>query len=175
MDPKELMEQAKKGDKEAFGKLYEEYYVPIYRYIHFRIFKKEDAQDLAQTVFLKVYQSIGKYKNKGTEPLAYFFTVARNTMIDYLRKRKELNLYDFVEIEAQNKDNPEEIAGKNETKEIVEKAILNLKDDQKEVVIMKFMIGLPNDEIAKQLGKSEDSIRQIQHRALETLKKKIKV
>lgn len=96
-------------------------------------------------------------------------------MIDYLRKRKELNLYDFVEIEAQDKDSPEEIAGKTETKEIVERAILNLKDDQKEVVIMKFMIGLPNGDIAKQLGKSEDAIRQIQHRALETLRKKIKI
>lgn len=175
MDPRKLIELAKKGDKEAFGKLYESYYVPVYRYIYFRIRKKGDTQDLVQMVFLKIYQSIDKYKDTGKDPLAYFFTVARNTMIDYLRKRKELNLYDFVEIEAQSKDNPEEIAGKTETKEIIEKAILNLKNDQKEVVIMKFMIGLSNDKIAKQLGKSEDAIRQIQHRALEILRKKIKI
>ncbi len=175
MDAKKLIELAQTGDKEAFGKLYEVYYVPVFRYIYFRIRKKEDTQDLAQTVFLKVYQSIDRYKDTGKDPLAYFFTIARNTMIDYLRKRKELNLYDFVEIEAQDKDSPEEIAGKTETKEIVERAILNLKDDQKEVVIMKFMIGLPNGDIAKQLGKSEDAIRQIQHRALETLRKKIKI
>lgn len=174
MDPKKLIELAKTGDKEAFGKLYEVYYVPVFRYIYFRIRKKEDAQDLIQTVFIKAYQSIDKYKDLGNDPLAYFFTISRNTVIDYLRKKKELNLYDFIEIEAQEKDNPEEITGKVELEEVVKKAIASLNEDQREVILLKFMAGLLNNEIAKQMGKSEDSIRQIQHRALKSLKGKLK-
>lgn len=174
MDPKKLIEKAKLGDKEAFGKLYEVYYLPVFRYIHFRIKKKEDTQDLVQTVFIKIYKSIDKYQERG-QPLSYFFTVARNTVIDYLRKKKELNLYENVDIEGQDKDNPESFAQGNEERKIVSEAIQTLNGDQREVILLKFMAGLSNSEIAKQIGKSEDAVRQIQHRALKVLKEKLKL
>lgn len=175
MDPKDLIEKAKSGDKEAFGKLYELYYLPVFRYVHFRIRKKEDTQDLVQIIFVKVYESIGKYKEQGKEPLSYFFTVARNTVIDYLRKRQDLKLFEDAQIEAGDKSNPELFAEGGELKTIVDKAIQTLNNDQKEVVILKFIVGLPNSEIAKQMRKTEDAVRQIQHRALKLLKEKLKI
>lgn len=174
MEPRKLIEKAREGDKEAFGKLYELYYLPVYRYIHFRIDKKEDAQDLVQIVFLKVYQSIERYQERGKEPLSYFFTVARNTVIDYLRKKRELKLYEDSNIEEREKDNPEKISEVNEEARIVGNAIRNLNEDQKEVILLKFMAGLSNTQTAEQLNKKEDAIRQIQHRALKILKNKLK-
>lgn len=173
MDPKDLIIEAKGGNKGAFGKLYELYYSPVYRYIYFRIRKKEDVEDLVQVVFLKVYESIEKYQEKGTDPLAYFFTVARNTVIDYLRKKQNLKLYENSNIET-DKDNPEDFAQINEQLRLVNRAIQALNDDQKEVIILKFMTGLSNKEIAKHIKKSEDSIRQTQHRALKILKVKLR-
>lgn len=175
MDPKDLIEKARYGDKEAFGKLYELYYLPVFRYVHFRIRKKEDAQDLVQIIFIKVYESIGKYKDRGKDPLSYFFTIARNTVIDYLRKRQDLKLFENAQIEAGDKSNPEFFAAGKELKEMINKAIQTLNNDQKEVVILKFIIGLPNSEISKQMRKTEDAIRQIQHRALKLLKEKLKL
>lgn len=175
MDSKELIEKAKSGDNEAFGKLYELFYLPVFRYIYFRINKKEDTQDLVQIVFLKVYQSIESYEERGKEPLAYFFTVARNTVIDYLRKKGNLSLNENVEVEGRERDNPEKLVQDNEQKKFVDEAIQTLNEDQKEVILLKFMGDLSNSEIAKQIGKSEDAIRQIQHRALKMLKKKLKI
>lgn len=175
MDPKNLIEKARLGDNDAFGKLYEHYYLPVFRYIYFRIKKKEDTQDLVQTTFLKVYKSIGKYKNLGKEPLSFFFTVARNTVIDHFRKKRDLKLYEYTDIEENEDRNPENFAQKNEQAKIVNKAIQSLNEEQKEVVLLKFMAGLSNNEIAKQIGKSEDNVRQIQHRALKLLKEKLKI
>lgn len=175
MDPKKLIEKAKRGNREAFGKLYELYYSPVYRYIYFRIQKKEDTQDLTQIVFLKVYESIENYEERGKEPLAYFFTVARNTVIDYQRKKPTLKLLDTLNLEDEEKYSPEYFAQVNEETKIVDKAIQTLKGEQREVILLKFIAGLSNAEIAKQLGKTEDAIRQIQHRALKVLRKKLNI
>ena len=173
MDAKDLIEKAKSGDSDAFGKLYESYYLPIYRYIHFRIDKKDDVQDLVQIVFLKVYESLEKYEERGKNPLAYFFTVARNTVIDYQRKKPTLKLYEETHLEGEEKYTPEYFAKINEETEIVDKAIKTLKGEQREVILLKYIAGFSNSEIAKQIGKSEDSIRQIQHRALKILRTKL--
>ena len=88
IDAKELMRLAKDGDSEAFGLLYSKYFVPVFRYIYLRLKNKEEAEDLAQTVFLRVYKSLTRFRDQGKEPLAYFFTIARNAIIDYWRKKK---------------------------------------------------------------------------------------
>ena len=82
-NPKILMELAKGGDSEAFGHIYHLYLTPVYRFIYFRLRNKEEAEDLTQTVFLKVYQSIHAFQVKNQSPLAYFLTIARNTVIDH--------------------------------------------------------------------------------------------
>ncbi len=170
------MEKAKSGDKEAYGALYSQFYVPVFRYIYLRIRSKEEAEDLAQTVFIKVYQSLDRYQDRGSEPLAYFFTVARNTVIDFYRKKKESSLeanQQFLEI-ADLRQNPEEDFAKKESYEMITQAIHYLPEEQREVIILKFINDLTNSEIATVLNKNEPAIRQIQHRALKTLRERLK-
>lgn len=93
-DPKILMQLAKSGDAEAFGRLYELYFIPVFRYIYFRVKDKEETNDLTQTVFLKVFCSLPNFKGQNKSPLAYFFTVSRNTVIDHWRAKKEIRLDD---------------------------------------------------------------------------------
>jgi RNA polymerase sigma-70 factor (ECF subfamily) len=61
-DPKILMQLAKSGDTEAFSRLYELYFIPVFRYIYFRVKDKEEANDLTQIVFLKVFSSLPNFK-----------------------------------------------------------------------------------------------------------------
>ena len=89
-DPKQLMQLAKNGDTEAFGQLYELYFKPVYRYIYLRTKSKEEAEDLSQVVFIKIFKSIGGFQEQNKQPLAYFFTIARNTVIDHWRKKKDI-------------------------------------------------------------------------------------
>ena len=172
-DPKVLMQLAKSGDGEAFGQLYELYFVLVFRYIYFRVKNKEEANDLVQTVFLKVFCSLPNFQEQNKSPLAYFFTVARNTFIDYQRTKKEILLDDpegvFEQI-PDKADNPSEFVEKEEINQVVHRVIKQLADDQQEVIVLKFINGMLNKEIAELMSKTEEAIRQLQCRALKTLR-----
>jgi len=172
-NPKELMRLAKSGDSEAYGLLYELYFTPVFRYIYIRVREKEEANDLAQTVFLKIFSALPNFKEQNKSPLAYFFTVARNTVIDHWRTRKEIKVDDFdaiVERTADDSDNPHTSYERSENQELIQRALQELTDIQREVITLKFLSDLPNKEIAGLLRKTEEAVRQIQCRAIRSLK-----
>ncbi|MBU3925161.1 RNA polymerase sigma factor [Patescibacteria group bacterium] len=172
-DPGILMKLAKQGDEKAFSCIYELYFTPVFRYVYFRLKNKHEAEDLTQAVFIKFYESDSDFAERGKNPLAYFFTIARNVIIDHSRKKKEIVMGDReLEMEAgrTNEDRLKNI----ERKEIclkVKEALKRLTDDQQEIMILKFINDLSNKEIAAVLGKSEDTIRQVQSRAIRILRK----
>jgi RNA polymerase sigma-70 factor (ECF subfamily) len=173
-DPWVLIDLAKKGDKKAFDLLYEIYFVPVFRYVFSRTNSETEAEDLVQEIFLNVYRNIDKIQNQKDSPLAYFFKVARNLIIDYWRKKKEI-LIDKEEKLASNQDfDLFETLEKKERIDLIKKLIKELNEDQQEVVIHKFFNGMSNREIAKLLGKTEEAVRQLQSRALKNLREKLK-
>ncbi|MFA6552702.1 MAG: sigma-70 family RNA polymerase sigma factor [Candidatus Paceibacterota bacterium] len=168
---KELVEKAKNGDKEAFSLIYQKFFTPLYRYIYFRVGSKEDAEDLIQEVFTKAYLSFSKFKFTGSSPLAYFYTIARNTIIDQGRKKKHnIDSDDDVDSHKGDGDSPEESAAKNEDAKMLKLAIEELTESEQDVIIMKFFDGLSNKEIAEILGKEEGAVRQLQSRGLRDLR-----
>jgi RNA polymerase sigma-70 factor (ECF subfamily) len=176
-NPKEMMRLAKAGDREAYGRIYELYYTPVFRYIYIRVRDKEEANDLAQTVFLKIFSTLPNFKEQNKSPLAYFFTVARNTIIDHWRTKKETKVDDFdaiVKKTADDNDNPHTSYERNENQELIQRALQELTDIQREVMTLKFMSELSNKEIAELLGKTEEAVRQLQCRALRSLKNILK-
>ena len=176
-DPKILMQLAKSGDAEAFGRLYELYFTPVFRYIYFRVKDKEEANDLTQTVFLKVFCSLPNFKEQNKSPLAYFFTVARNTVIDHWRAKKEVRLDDPENVFEKIPDRangPFELVEKKEDGQAVHRAIQELTDIQREVIVLKFINDISNKDIAELVGKTEEAVRQLQCRALKALRQILK-
>jgi len=176
-DPKILMQLAKSGNTEAFGRLYEIYFMPVFRYIYFCVKDKEEANDLTQTVFIKVFCALPNFKEQNKSPLAYFFTVSRNIVIDYWRAKKRIILAghenDLKDI-ADKTNNPIELAEKKETIQVIQRAIQELTDIQQEVIILKFINDIPNKNIAELMDKTEEAVRQLQCRALKRLKQILK-
>ncbi len=174
-DPKTLIMRAKEGDTRAFEELYTLFYTPVFRYIYLRTKSKEEAEDLAQTVFLKTFKSISRFESGASAPLAYFFTVARNTVIDHWRKQGRV-IYDD---EIVSKKADEIIEGnsdtaKRETKEIIAEAMESLTEDQREIITYRFIHELDTKEICKATGKKEEAVRQLQSRALKTMREYLK-
>lgn len=170
-----LIERAQRGDTAAFGTLYEHYFTPVYRYVYFRTKNAEDAEDLVQTVFLKAFQSLHRYASQGKNPLAFFYTVARNTLIDHWRKKRDIVLDDpgAVTVKAdalQQREHFQNTFDESGNAEIVRKALLYLPEEQQEVVVLKYINDLSNREIAEKTGKSEQAVRQMQCRALKKLR-----
>jgi RNA polymerase sigma-70 factor (ECF subfamily) len=178
LNPRELMDLAKNGNRDAFGALYELYFVPVFRYIFLRTKDKKDSEDLTQTVFLKVYSSISRFQEHGKSPLAYFFTVARNTVIDYWKKKREVVVNDLSETPETSHDHSDENLHRDiereEAAKSIHEALDKLSEEQEKVVVLKFINEFSNREIADLLGKSEEAVRQLQCRALKALRQHLK-
>lgn len=172
-DPKMLIEAAKRGDRRAFDRIYELYFTPVYRYIFLRVKDKSEVELLAQDVFIKVYKSLGTYELKTSSPLSYFFTIARNTIIDYWRKNRHQVSFGKEDIMLQLPDkepSPSENSEKRLMSEHLLRAINKLSHEQREAIVLKYFNSVPNKDIAQAMGKSEEAVRQLQSRGLRALR-----
>lgn len=172
-DPITLMQAAQGGDSDAFAQLYELYFTPVFRYLRLRLSDHDTAEDLAQTTFLKVYQSLPNYQGTA-KPIAYFFRVARNTLIDFYRKKKDVLISEdkqemFDRIEDHN-PTPDHQLHKEQQRQLVLQAMEKLEGDQKDVVFLKFIKELSYSEIATIMDKKEPAVRKITSRALMRLR-----
>jgi RNA polymerase sigma-70 factor, ECF subfamily len=164
-----LVEQARQGDAEAFGRIYDVYVDRIYRHIYYRTGKVEDSQDLTQEVFAKAWQMLPKYKPTSTPFLGWLFTISHNRVIDYYRTKKDHSYLDN-EIELPSKGiGPEEYAESRSSQQQIRRAILQLPDEQQQVIMMAFIEGYGYSEVAAALNKSEGNIRVMIHRALKKM------
>ena len=168
----DLMLRAKDGDSLAFEQIYNEYITPIHRYVYYRVQHREDVDDLVQVIFLKVFESLPRWQPK-QKPLAFFYTVARNTVIDYWRKKgRELPQDDITDLNITTDEHlilSSNIDNQKQLKRIMQ-VIKSLSQDYQDVLIMRFVNDLSTKEIAKLLKKSEASIRKIQSRGLKKIK-----
>lgn len=163
-----LIERAAGGDFGAFGELYSIYIERIYRYVFYQVKDKMTAEDLIEEIFMKAWKAIGSYRGKGQAFSSWLYRIAHNYVIDELRKRQK-----YVSLEKETTaivgDAAQESEEKLVRRELLE-MISQLRPDQKQVILLKFIEGLDNREIGKIMGKSQGAIRILQMRALTTLR-----
>jgi RNA polymerase sigma-70 factor (ECF subfamily) len=166
-----LVHQAKSGDSEAFALLYDAYVERVYRYILFRVSDDETTEDLVSQVFLKAWQGLDRYKSGGSPFIAWLYTIARNLVIDHYRAKKDfLPLEKVRALPSDIQSPPEEVEVRFDL-EAMRDGLQALTGDQQQVLILKYIAGLPNENIAKVMNKQEGTIRGLQMRALQTLSK----
>ena len=167
----ELVEKSQNGDSKAFGELYEQFIDKIFRFVFFRVGRREVAEDLTQTVFLKALEHIKGFR-KESQFSSWLFTIARNSIIDYYRSRKPVySLGEFDELVA--KDNTQDYESKEILVETLN-AIRRLKEEEQEVIILHSVEEYSFEEIARITKKSPGALRILKHRALRKLKTDLK-
>ncbi len=170
-DEELLIQKAKKGEREAFGTLYDHYMPNIYRFIFFKIGTKHEAEDLTHQVFSQAWENMERYEPRGFPLSSWLYRIASNTVIDYYRTFKNnLQIENIPEETFAHDPSFEKDFDDRLSIERIRKALKTLESDQQNVIIMKFVDQLSNKEIAKALEKTEGAIRVIQHRALKQLK-----
>lgn len=166
----ELIRLAKVRDTEAFGEIYERNKVRIFRHCYYLVGRvKQVAEELTNETFLSAWKAIEKFQNRGLPLLNWLLRIAHNTAIQYLRRQKPSAPID-VDIEDKRKS-PEEIVDSLGEAEHVRKAVLSLPWIQRQVIVWRFWEELSYEEVADLLGKSKETIRVIQSRALKSLRK----
>lgn len=164
-----LVEKAKNGDREAFGKLYLKYLDTIYRYIFFRVNQDiQTAEDLAEVVFFKAWQNIVNFAEQDAFFKAWLYKIAHNVVIDHYRTENKPAVLK-EELINENDNVLEDFERKIEIAALM-KAINKLSDEQKQIITLKFIEGLSNKEMLQILNKKEEAIRALQYRALKKLK-----
>jgi len=169
-----LVDQAKSGDPEAFAKLYDAYVERVARYIYFRVSEDCDMEDLVSQVFLKAWENLDRYKIGSSPFIAWLYTIARNLVIDHYRtKKNNLPLEEAIAVPS-DLAMPDEIAQTHFDLEAMRDGLQALSKDQQQALILKYIVGLPNDSIAKIMNKQEGTVRGLQMRGLQTLAKYMK-
>ena len=166
-----LIDQAKSGDPDAFAKLYDVYVERVSRYIYFRVSEEFDMEDLVSQVFLKAWENLDRYKI-GTSPfIAWLYTIARNLVIDHYRTKKAtLPLEEAIALPS-DMEMPDDEAQMHFDLQAMRDALQFLTSDQQQALILKYIAGLPNANIAKIMKKQEGTIRGLQMRGLQILSK----
>jgi RNA polymerase sigma-70 factor, ECF subfamily len=170
-----LVERARGGDGAAFAALYDVFAPRVYRFFKFRVAAVDAAEDLTQKVFLKMVEQLPNYESRGIPFAAWLFRVARNAWIDDNRRSRESIPLEALHDSPSDLDGPDLVAAASADADSLRAAIATLPPDQRDVIACRFFAGLTPRETAAQMGRSEGSVRVLQHRALASLRRKLSV
>lgn len=168
----DLITRAKLGDQSAFTQIYERYANAIYRYIYFRVGEAELAEDLQAEVFLRMFEGLNRYEDRGWPISAWLYRIAHDRTVDTLRRRQTRR---HVQYERWNGsyDGPEDKIGTQLEHEELVDSLNDLTDEQRQVILMRFMNDMSIQEVARKLGRSEGSVKALQHRGLQSLARRL--
>ena len=170
-DEAKLIQRAKQGDPVAFAEIYERCQPLIYRYIFYQLGDAATAEDLTSEVFIRLVEKIDRFTYRGRPLLAWLYTIARNLVTDHHRRTKQVQpLESDMQLAADTIDVEGSVLGKL-TQRRLTIAITHLTEDQRQVILLRFIEGLDNATVATMLGKSVNSIKALQHRALDSLRR----
>jgi RNA polymerase sigma-70 factor, ECF subfamily len=165
---------AARADGAAFASLYQRYRLPIYRYCRARSRTDDDAADLAQQVFLKAFEAMPRYEDRGLPFSAWLFRLAHNAVIDAARQsRSALPLEDLTPAhEPRLPNEPEVSALATDAFNDFQRLISPLDEERRHLLTLRFVLELKTAEIAVILGKRDAAVRAQLKRALDTLKER---
>lgn len=172
---KSLQERLKHKDSQAFGDFYDKNIDDIYRFIYFKVGRKDDANDLSSLVFLKTWEYLQKNGLKDSVTLrALVYKIARNVVIDHYRNSRpgDLSLDDEnnkIDVVDEDYNLEEEVSDRDDYEKMLHK-MMELKNEYREILIMRFVNELSLSEIANISGKKSVNVRVLLHRAIKALK-----
>ena len=168
------MARAQEGSRDALEELYLIHFDRIYSYLHMSVGNRHDAEDLTTQTFLKMLESIGRFRWQSAPFSAWLFRIAHNLAMDHFRARRRWQPEEEVpEPPGEEEPSAELVAMQTIGRESMLKLIDRLSPEQQQVLTLKFVFNLPNAEVAAILDKTEGAIKSLQHRALVSLQKQI--
>jgi RNA polymerase sigma-70 factor, ECF subfamily len=169
LDP-DTVAAARRLEPAAVAAIYDAFADPIFRYVSFRIRSPEDAEDLTDQVFLKMIEALPAYDDRGLPFAAWLYRIARNLIVDRYRRsaREPLGLSEGLEARGEGAD-PFADAAVTLDREAVRVALGSLTEDQRQVVVLRFIEGWDVDEVAAAMGRKPGAVHALQHRALHAL------
>ena len=169
-----LVREAQQGGAAAFSALYEHYYDSIFRYVSFRTGNTTEAEDITAEVFVRMIESIHRFKWQGYPFSSWLFRIAHNLVVDFYRKkgrRRMVSLENAPPIMEEGVVDADARMDLELTMGDVRKAMEDLTDLQREAITLRFAAGLSVAETAKAMGKKDNAVKALQHAGLKKLRR----
>jgi RNA polymerase sigma-70 factor, ECF subfamily len=169
-----LVDRAQQGDREALEELYLLHFDRIYSYLHMSVGNRHDAEDLTTQTFLKMLESIKRFRWRSAPFSAWLFRIAHNLAMDHFRASRRWQPEEEVpEPVGEEEPSAEAAAFQSIGRQSMLELIESLSAEQQQVLTLKFVFNFPNAEVATILGKTEGAVKSLQHRALASLQKQV--
>ncbi|MCX6618698.1 MAG: sigma-70 family RNA polymerase sigma factor [Acidobacteria bacterium] len=176
-----LVRRAQRGEQEAFREIVQRYQGKVFSIIHGILRNRNDAEDIAQQVFTKIYFSLGKFDFRSAL-VTWIYKITVNECYDYLRKQKVRKLTfesDLSEDDLRRIDNTEDVRRnpaadvdrQTELREIVVRLLDRLSAEERQLLILKEVEGYPVEELAHMLSMNENTVKVKLFRARQKLVK----
>jgi RNA polymerase sigma-70 factor, ECF subfamily len=171
---RDLVDRAQRGDRAALEDLYLIHFDRIYSYLHLSVGSRHDAEDLTTQTFVKMLESIGRFRWRSVPFSAWLFRIAHNLAMDHFRSRRRWQPEEEVpEPPGSEETSAEEQALASIGDASLMELIARLSPEQRQVLTLKFVFRFSNGEAAAILGKTEGAVKSLQHRALSSLQKHV--
>jgi RNA polymerase sigma-70 factor (ECF subfamily) len=164
----DLIRRAQQSDPQALSAIYERYAPDIYRYIYYRVQDVELARDLQSDVFLRMLEGIERYEDRGWSISAWLYRIAHDRTIDTLRRRERVQLIP-LDAWVETGDGQDDNLDLSALRAALRRAISQLNPSQAQVLRLRYVYDLSIEETARQMGRSQGSIKSLQHRAQQNL------
>jgi RNA polymerase sigma-70 factor (ECF subfamily) len=169
-----LVERGQQGERDALEELYLIHFDRIYSYLHMSVGNRHDAEDLTTQTFVKMLESIGKFRFRSAPFSAWLFRIAHNLAMDHFRAARRWQPEEEVpeppgQVELSAEDEALHSIGRASMLELIE----SLSHEQQQVLTLKFVFNFGNAEVATILGKTDGAVKSLQHRALVSLQKQL--
>ena len=177
-DEKDLVARCREGNDDAWRELVDRFGPKVYAISYHFTMKREDAEELSQEIFLKLFENLHRYDG-GFPLVAWILSVSRNLCIDRYRRRKREKSFRFVSDEAvtallKSEDDPSSMALKKERTQLLFSALSEIPEDLAEILILRDLNGLAYDEIGKALELPDGTVKSRLFRARAEVARKIR-
>ena len=168
IDDMELVRQAQSGSVTAVGELYDRHRSRIFRYIRFKTGNKQVAQDLASEVFLRMVDHLPDFQPRGVPFSAWLYRIANNLIIKRGQKEYKQPVVPLIyaDMISQNGNNPALVVERQLEMDWVWQGLEKIDENQREVIILRFITGLSIKETAEALAKTVAAVKTLQHRGI---------
>jgi RNA polymerase sigma-70 factor (ECF subfamily) len=193
----DLIRRAKARSPEAWTEIYESSHPKLFRYVMARVGHQELAEDLTATVFVEAFKSIGGYSHRGRPLLAWLYRIARNVVSYHHRTEFRKNasqalraaparvLSQLLSTKRRLGSQPADAPSAGEAGELADpaavaerldlrQAIGHLSREQRDVIILRYFVGLTTPEVARVVGKHERAVYSLQTRAIKALRRHLR-
>jgi RNA polymerase sigma-70 factor (ECF subfamily) len=177
-DEKDLVARCREGNDDAWRELVDRFGPKVYAISYHFTMKREDAEELSQEIFLKLFENLHRYDG-GFPLVAWILSVSRNLCIDRYRRRKREKSFRFVSDEAvtallKSEDDPSSVALKKERTQLLFSALSEIPEDLAEILILRDLNGLAYDEIGRALELPDGTVKSRLFRARAEVARKIR-